>query len=109
MRKSKTMSDYDDMVKLIIKRLRKRGFSQVSGYNRFRYMCETEKAIILLREKGTEARIPLAKIAAAIEAVRQEPAIYDKGPSALRKYGITHINSPLWSLLNLLSKAELML
>ena len=31
---------------------------------------------------------------------------YDKGPDALRDLGITHINSPIHSLLHLLSREE---
>lgn len=109
--------DINDVVKKIIKKLKIEGHSQVIGgksegykrdrYNKFVYVRETDNVVILLREKGTEARIPYSKIAQAIEAVRTNPEIYTQGPSSLRKYGITHINSPVWSLLHLLSIDEL--
>ena len=101
------MANYDNFIKLILRRLRKSGFAQVNGYNKFEYLRETKKAVIMLREKGTTARVPLAKIAVAIKAVRSDPKVYDKGPSALRKYGLTHITSPIWSILHLLSIREL--
>jgi hypothetical protein len=101
------MSNRENIVKLILKRLKNNGFSQVDGYNRFQFISELDKAVILLREKGTKARVPFSKIIVAIEAVKRDPSVYDAGPSALRAYGITHINSPIWSLLHLLTKAEL--
>ena len=99
--------DANNIIKEIANRLKNQGYCQVGGYNRFIYIHETDKAVILLREKGTETRIPYSKLAQAVEAVRIDPAIYQNGPSGLRRHGITHITSPVWSLLHLLTLTEL--
>ena len=101
------MNPSDYLVKKIVKRFKEKGYSQVEGYNRFGYMRETPSAVIVSREKGKDTAIPFAKIEKAIEAIREEHNVYSKGPSALRDYGITHINSPVWSLIHLLSLNEI--
>lgn len=40
----------------------------------------------------------------AIEAYQNNPDLYHAGPSALRDFGITHVTSPVWSLLHLLEQ-----
>ena len=101
------MKSSDDLVQKIVKRFKEKGYSQVEGYNRFGYVRETPSAVIVSREKGKDTTIPFAKLLKAIEAVRDEHKVYSKGPSALRDYGITHINSPVWSLIHLLSLNEI--
>lgn len=101
------MKEELSLVKEIINRLKRQGHCQVEGYNKFVYIRETDESIFLSREKGTEALIPHSKIARAIEVVQNDPAIYDKGPSGLREHITTHIHSPLWSLLHLLTLNEI--
>ena len=101
------MKPSNELVREIAKRFREKGFSQVEGYNRFGYVRETPSSVVVSRENGQDTPIPFAKIAMAIDAVRKEHSVYFKGPSALRKFGITHINSPIWSLLHLLSLNEI--
>lgn len=76
--------------------------SQVNGYNRFCYIRETNNAIYVTREKGKDTKIPFKKILIAIDAYKENPSSYDFGPNELRSFGITHLNSPIWSLLHLL-------
>jgi hypothetical protein len=92
----------------IISRFRNIGAAQVSGYNTFTYTRETDNAILIKRESGTEARIPIDKIRTAVEAVRSNPQVYNGGPSGLANYGITHINSPIWAMLHLLTIQEIL-
>ena len=82
------------------------GYVQVSGYNRFGYIGETPKAFVISREAGKDTRISFSKILQGIEAVQDDTNVYDAGPSALRDYGITHITSPIWSLLHLAPKSD---
>lgn len=101
------MREANNLVKEIIKRLKIQGYCQVEGYKKFVYLRETDKSVFLLREKDTKTRISHSKIARAIEVVQKDPAIYDKGPSGLRGHITTHIHSPLWSLLHLLTLNEI--
>lgn len=78
------------------------------GNYSFGYVGETDGAVIVSRENGKDTRIPIAKLETGVSAVRQDPQIYDEGPSWLRDYGITHINSPVWSLLHLVTKSEIL-
>ncbi len=102
------MRSVEDVVGLILQRFRKLRVSQVPGYNSFGYVKETDSAVIVSREKGQDTRIPFLKLGTAVSAVRQDSSVYDEGPSRLRAYGITHINSPVWSLLHLLTKGEIL-
>ena len=101
------MEDIELKVNLVIKRFQEKGFAQVSDYNRFGYIKRTDKALVVSRENGEDTRIPLEKIKLAIQAVQKNNSVYDDGPSSLRKFGITHINSPVWALIHLLSLSEI--
>lgn len=92
----------------IIERFQKKGFAQVPGYKKFGYISKTSKTVLVSREGGEDTLIPLSKIEEAIKAIRLNNSIFDDGPSSLRKYGITHITSPIWSLVHLLSLEEIM-
>ncbi len=70
-------------------------------------MSIRENHLVVTREDGKDTRIPFAKIAESVNAVRKDPKIYSGGPSKLRDHGITHINSPLWALLHLLTLEKL--
>lgn len=100
------MSSTLEILTIILNEFRSNGYSQVMGYNRFGYIIETENAVVVSRETGKDTRIPIDKIVQGIEAVKSDPSIYNSGPNSLRKHGITHINSPIWSLLHLVSLSE---
>jgi len=102
------MQSVEDVVKLILGRFRSRRVSQVPGYNSFGYVGETEKAVIVSRENGKDTRVPIAKLEIGVSAVRHDPGVYDGGPSRLREYEITHVTSPVWSLLHLATKSEIL-
>lgn len=86
----------------LVGRLRELGYTQVDGYNRFGFIRTTDRAVYVTREKGEDTPIPFARIEKAINAVRQDPTVYSDGPGRLREFGITHVNSPIWSMLHLL-------
>ncbi|MDC6390976.1 hypothetical protein PP182_19980 [Maribacter sp. PR1] len=86
----------------ILERFYGNGISKVNGYKGFEYIHETRSTVYVKRENGKEAPIAFEKIIDGIEAFQLKPELYNQGPSALRDYGITHITSPVWSLLHLL-------
>jgi len=90
----------------ILQKFKDKKISHVSNYNSFGYIKETDNAVFVTRESGNDTRLPFEKILIAIDAFKDNSELYDNGPGALRDYGITHINSPVWSILHLLSKSE---
>ncbi|MBP3193063.1 hypothetical protein [Natronogracilivirga saccharolytica] len=98
--------DSDEILQKIIQIFRDTQISEVPGYNKFGYIRETISAVIVSRQNGEDTRIPFSKIKQGIEAVKVDKKVYDDGPASLRKYGITHINSPIWSLLRLVPKSD---
>jgi hypothetical protein len=88
----------------ILKQFQDKGYSQVEGYNSFGYVKETPNAVHVSRENGKDTPIPLAKLILGIEAYKSDFELYEKGPSSLRGFGITHVTSPIWSLLHLVDK-----
>jgi len=101
------MTKVEDMVSALISRLKQRGYAQVTGYNRFGFVRQADNYVVVSRENGKDTKIPYSKLAVAIEAVQKDSKVYSEGPSRLRKHGLTHITSPLWSLLHLLTLEEL--
>lgn len=97
----------ENKIKTIVERFQKRGFAQVPGHKKFGYVSKTDKTLTVTREDGEDTKIPLAKIEEAIKAIRLNNSVFDDGPSSLRKYGITHITSPVWALVHLLSLEEI--
>ena len=90
----------------ILQRFCDSGISRVEGFNSFEYLRETSIYVYVKRENGQETSIPFKKIIVGIEAFKLNPELFNLGPSALRPYGITHITSPIWSLLHLLAPEE---
>ena len=90
----------------ILKSFKSQGYCQVPGYNRFGYVREINSTVVVSREAGKDTKIPFSKIQEGIEAVKADKSIYDKGPSGLRAAGLTHITSPIWSLLHFVPKSE---
>lgn len=99
--------DASQIVSQIVSRFQEQGYAQVSGYNRFSFISRAESHMVVSRENGKDTKIPFAKLTEAIKAVRNDSKIYSDGPARLRKHGITHITSPLWALLHLLTHDEL--
>ncbi len=91
----------------ILQRFEDQGWSQVPNYKRFGFIRRTNAAVIVSRENGQEARVPVRKIEQGILAVRSDLTVYADGPKALKRHGITHVNSVVWSLLHLVTEAEL--
>jgi hypothetical protein len=92
---------------MLLQRFSDIGKAQVKGYKSFAYIRETDNMVIIQRENGNEARVPIKTINKAIEAVRNDQDVYNHGPSALRAYGITHVTSPVWAILHLATLREL--
>jgi hypothetical protein len=92
----------------IVQRLRARRYAQVDGYKRFDFISEDERGITVSRERGADTRIAFVEIVKAVEAMRSDPAVYDRGPIALRKHIGRRIYSPLWAMLRLMTPRELL-
>ncbi|WP_339790450.1 hypothetical protein [uncultured Imperialibacter sp.] len=90
----------------ILKTFKTAGHAQVPGYNQFTYLRETENMVVVGREKGKDTNVPFKKILIGIEAYQSDRSGYDKGPTWLRTYGLTHLTSPIFALLHLLKKEE---
>jgi hypothetical protein len=70
---------------------------------RFKYVTETERTAIMLRQRtGKKAVVGRSLLEAAVRAVRTNPRLYEQGPGALRDIGITHVGSVIFALLRLL-------
>lgn len=94
------------LLKNILKRFRELGIAQVEGYNRFAYISETTSSVTVSREKGDDTSVSFKKILIGIEAYQEDNNLYDRGPSALRAYKITHVTSPVYAMLHLIDKAD---
>ncbi len=90
----------------LIARFKEKKIAQVEGYKRFEYVKETNNAVIVRRENGNEARVPKETLERAIEAVQNEPQVYNEGPSRLRNFGITYVTSPVWAILHIAKLSE---
>ncbi len=90
----------------ILQRFKDHGKAQVEGYNSFGYIRETENAVIVSREDGMDTSIPFSTILEGIEAFKSDISLYHKTPTLLRHLGISHVTSPVWALLHLLSEQE---
>ncbi|WP_282053364.1 hypothetical protein [Maribacter luteus] len=90
----------------ILQRFSDKGFCKAPGYNKFEYLRENNNAVYIGREKGKDTRIGFEKIIVGIEAFQRNPNLYSEGPNALREFGITHVNSPVWSLLHLMTQED---
>jgi hypothetical protein len=90
----------------IIQKLIDKGYAQVSGYNSFGFIELKGSSIRVSREGGEDTPIPFGRIILGIDAYKLDNNLYDNGPAALRSVGITHLNSPIFAFLHLLSKAD---
>lgn len=90
----------------ILQRFEDQKKSQVKGYKSFGYIRETANQVRVSREGGQDTWLPFKKILIAIKGYQENPDLYNEGPGTLRKFSITHVNSPIWSILHLLSKDE---
>jgi hypothetical protein len=89
----------------ILQRFEDQGYAKVDGYNRFDLVKSGETFVTVLRQKGTEAKVDFKRLLIGIDFYKENNSAYDEGPTALRRAGITHITSPVFSLLHLLKKA----
>lgn len=92
------------LVGKILQRFKDKGIAKVDGYSSFGYLRETPNSVIVSREKGMDTIVPFEKIKIGVEAFQSDLDLYASGPSKLRKFGITHVTSPVWSMLHLLEK-----
>lgn len=95
--------DNNVLLTKILKTFREKRIAQVEGYTSFGYIRETGNAVWITREKGQDTPVPYSKILMGIDAYKAEPELYNEGPGKLRAHGITHVNSPVWALLHLIS------
>ncbi|GAB1447469.1 MAG: hypothetical protein LCH37_13200 [Bacteroidetes bacterium] len=100
------MKKSEELLLEILKRFKANGLAQVSGLNAFGYVRETPKSVYVTREKGKDTLISHKRLLMGIEAYQSNPSLYEQGPAALREFGITHVTSPIYAMLHLLSKKE---
>lgn len=91
---------------MIIQAMKSQGYSKVEGYNKFTYIRDQSEYIEIGRENGKDTKIYFDKMLRGIEEFQTNNDLYDEGPSKLRDFGITHVNSHVWSMLHLLDKEE---
>lgn len=96
------MRTIEKVRKELIQKFEDAGIAQVEGYNSFGFIRRTDSGFYVSREGGEYTYISNKILAQAIDAVRQDPSVYSGGPSKLRDFGITHVNSPLWAILHLM-------
>ncbi|MFT3845772.1 MAG: hypothetical protein QM725_12020 [Lacibacter sp.] len=90
----------------ILQRFHDNRLAKVEGYNSFGYIRETDRQVFVTRENGGDTSVTFEKILTGIEAYQTNPKLYNEGPTALRAFGITHVTSPVWALLHLLTINE---
>jgi hypothetical protein len=90
----------------ILQRFYDAKITKVDGYTSFGYIKETDTAVYVTRENGKDTRVSFDKILIGIKGYQKEPSLYHEGTGALRDLGITHVNSPVWSLLHLLNQQD---
>ena len=88
----------------ILQRLQDQGYCKVKELNRFGFVEEKETLVIVSRQRGKNTKLYFKKILVGIEGYQTDTAAYDKGPSELRAFGLTHVTSPIFALLHLLPK-----
>ena len=86
----------------ILQRLIDQGYAQVAGYNRFGFVALEKNSITVSRENGEDTPLPFSRILKCIVLYQEHPELYDQGPNALRPFGVTHLDSPLFALLHLM-------
>lgn len=92
------------MLGRILQKIIDNKYSQYKHYNKFGFVMLKDESLMVLRENGNGVSLPFKKILSAIEGYKTNLDLYDQGPDALRLTGISHINSPIHSLLHLLDK-----
>jgi hypothetical protein len=90
----------------ILQRFKDKGAAQVNGYNSFGYIRETNNSVFVTREGGKDTSLTFAKIIVGIDAYKSNPYLYNEGPNVLRKFGITHVTSPVFALLHMLDEED---
>jgi len=88
----------------ILQKFIDKGFSKHLDYNRFGFVDLKNNSVIVTREAGANTSVPFKDLIIAIEGYQKNTSLYDEGPSSIRALGITHITSPIHSLLHLLPK-----
>lgn len=83
-----------------------KGYAQVDGYYKFTYISHNSTSVTIGRETGKDTTISFNKLIKVIEGYQSNIEDYNEGPSKTRDYGLTHVNSPVWSILHLLPKEE---
>ncbi len=76
--------------------------SKYHQYNEFGFVQLSQSSVTVSRETGADTPIQFNKLLIAIEGYQKNPGMYNEGPVALRSLGLTHITSPIYSLLHLL-------
>ena len=88
----------------ILQKLIDQGYTKYQDYYSFGFVKLNDTSIIVSRETGEDTRIPFDELMIGINGYKENNELYDEGPGAIRTLGISHISSPIHSLLHLLPK-----
>lgn len=88
----------------ILQRFEDKGYVKIADYNWFGRVKEGASHLEVLRENKNTARIDFKRMIITIESYQSNSEAYNEGPRSLRRAGLTHVISPIYSLLHLLCK-----
>jgi len=80
--------------------------ARVPGYQSFGFLRLRTESVLVTRERGKDTPVPFSAILTGINAYQQNAELYQQGPSALRAFGISHVTSPVFALLQLLEQKD---
>ena len=96
------MTDSKILLGKLLQKFEDKGFAKYKTYNRFVRVKEDTASLTILRENGSKWKVDFKRILVGVEFYQSDPEEYHKGPSALRRAGLAHITSPVFTLLHLL-------
>ena len=91
----------------LIFRFKMRRKIQVEGYNQYSLIEVRGENLVVTREQGKGTKIPKSRIIMALDKVRKNPSIYEKGPKGIDVAGPVLIPSPIWVILHLMTLEEI--
>lgn len=90
----------------ILQKMITNGYCQMEGYNRYAYLSHSSNSLVIGRKDGMDTTIPYSKILLAIQNYQLNPDDFEGNTTTIKNYGISHIYSPIFSLLHMLNKED---
>ena len=92
----------------LVRRFKLHREAQVSGHEQFVFQRHIDQILYVRGQDESDKAIPVIRIMRAIELVRRNPAIYSNEPLFSHTTGVGHISNIVWSILHVMSLAELL-